>query len=101
MSLISSRQTKVKKWRRGDLIGALEAAQLLGYKSAKQMQDASRRESIIKDFEAVGCSLTVGIWIGGQMRFLRSEIEEFLTRKVENAREMNRKRRRDLLQMEV
>lgn len=88
MSLISSKTKPVYKWKIGDLISALEAAQLCGYKSAKQFQDPKRRASLPFDFTV--------IWQGGRMFFLRSEVDEYLTRAVEAARDLQKKRRRDL-----
>ncbi|HEY0049985.1 MAG TPA: hypothetical protein VGB68_11895 [Pyrinomonadaceae bacterium] len=84
------------RWNPGDLIGALEACRMLGYKSARQLQDATRRKNIEKEFESVGCTLTLGIWIGGQQRFLRSEIDEFLTKKTEAVQKQDDSRKRNL-----
>lgn len=84
MSLMTSRQKPTYRFQKGDVIGAREAAELLGYKSPKKLQDADRRRNLIREFEAVGCSLTVER-VGGEFRFLRSEIDEFLTRKFQKA----------------
>jgi hypothetical protein len=96
MSLMASKSKTAYRWKKDDLIGASEACELLGYKSARQLQDEKRRKNIVREFEAVGCTLTVGIWIGGQMRFLRSEIDEFLTKKIEAVQKQNEKRKKDL-----
>lgn len=85
MSLMTSRQPKSYRWQKGDLISATEACELLGYKSSKNLRDAERRENLKKEFERFDCSLTFGIAIGGQHRFLRSEIDTFLTAKTEAA----------------
>jgi hypothetical protein len=85
MSLIKSKQPKIYRWHKGDLITATEAAALLGYKCAKIFQVKERLEVLLKDFESVNCVLTLNILINGSQRFLRSEINEFLSRKVENA----------------
>lgn len=88
MTLISTKQKPVYRWQEGDLITPLEAARLCGYKSAKQFQDSKRRQSF-------GYEFTV-IWQGGRMFFLRSEIDEYITRIVESARKLAKKRRLDL-----
>ncbi|HEX8287863.1 MAG TPA: hypothetical protein VF556_07710 [Pyrinomonadaceae bacterium] len=96
MSLIKARQKPGYRWHPGDLTGTTEAAQILGYKSPKVLQDDDRRKVLMKEFESLKCTLTDTIWIGGQRRFLRSEIDEFLTRKVESADAAAGKRREDL-----
>jgi hypothetical protein len=88
MTLIASKQKTEYRWRVGDLITALEAARICGYKSAKQFQDPVRRSGF-------GYEFTV-IWQGGRMFFLRSEVDEYLTQTVEAARAIDEKRRRDL-----
>lgn len=88
MTLIASRKPKSYEWNSGDLIGAKEASELLGYKSPRNFQDEKRLAHIAKDFEAAGCKFTTNIFItGGNRRFLRSEIDAYLSRVVENARE--------------
>lgn len=85
MSLMKSRQPVKYHWKKGDLITALEGCELLGYRSAKRLQDDERREKLAQEFAALDCTLTEDIWIGGQRRFLRSEIEAFITAKIEAA----------------
>lgn len=85
MSLMESRRKPNYRWRAGDVIGSKEAATLLGYKSPRTLQDADRRRYLIREFETFGCTLTVDR-IGGELRFLRSEIDEFLTRKFTDKR---------------
>jgi len=85
---MASKRRPVYRWHEGDLITPLQAARLCGYKSAKQFQDPERRKSFGYEFTVV--------WQGGRMFFLRSEIDEYLTRKVETARALAEKRRRDL-----
>lgn len=84
MTLISSKRKTDYRWNKGDVIGAKEAAELLGYKSPRNLQDESRRRHIAKEFETFGISLTVDR-IGGELRFLRSEIDKFLSKKFETA----------------
>lgn len=84
MTLISSKKPIEYRWKKGDIIGAKEAAELLGYKSPRNLQDANRRRHIAKEFEVFGISLTVDR-IGGELRFLRSEIDRFLSKKFEAA----------------
>ena len=82
MTLIASKKKPVYRFYAGDIIGAKEAAELLGYKSPRNLQDANRRRHLAKEFEAFGVSLTVDR-IGGELRFLRSEIDKFLSKKFE------------------
>lgn len=82
---MQSRQPKTYCWHKGDLISATEAAELLGYKSSKNLRDKNRRALLVTEFEDLDCTLTVGIVVGGQQRFLRSEFEAFITAKVEAA----------------
>jgi len=96
MTLIKSRQPVEYRWRKGDLINALEGCELLGYKSAKQLQDGERRKILAAEFERLGCALTDDIWIGGQRRFLRSEIEAFIDAKIERAQKQNDWQRNNL-----
>ena len=77
-------------WKKGDLIATSDAAELLGYKSSRNLQGC-RLELKAKEFEAVGCRLTTNIFEGGERRFLRSEIDLYLTRKVQNAQKFNEK----------
>lgn len=84
MTLISSKKKPIYRFNAGDIIGAKEAAELLGYKSPRNLQDANRRRHIAKEFETFGISLTVDR-IGGELRFLRSEIDKFLSKKFETA----------------
>lgn len=93
MSLMKSRQPYQSRYRKGDLITALEGCELLGYRSAKRLQDDERRKSLEAEFAELDCKLTSGIWIGGQRRFLRSEIEAFIDAKIEAAEKQNKKRR--------
>ena len=88
MTLIGSKKKQVYRWKEGDVITPLQAARLCGYQSAKQFQDPKRREGF-------GFEFTV-IWQGNRMFFLRSEVDEYLTQKVEAARALAEKRRRDL-----
>jgi len=88
MTLITSKQKPKYRWHEGDLITPLQAARLCGYKSSKQFQDPKRRRSL-------GYEFTV-IWQGGRMFFLRSEVDEYLTQKVEAAQALAEKRKRDL-----
>lgn len=88
MTLISTRQKTNYRWHKGDLIPPLEAAELCGYKSAKQFQDPERRKSLGYDFTVV--------WQGGRMFFLRSEVDDYITRLVEKAREQAQRRKNDL-----
>lgn len=85
MSLMSSRQPKSYRWQKGDWIGAGEAAELLGYKSSMALRDADRRAALEIEFALHDCSLTT-MKVGGQYRFLRSEIDDFITAKLEAAR---------------
>lgn len=82
---MASRQPISYRWQKGDLISALEACELLGYKSARNLQDKNRRKVVLAEFEQYDCQLTLGIVIGGQQRFLRSEFDRFLTAKYEAA----------------
>ncbi len=88
MTLIASKRKPVYRWQKGDLISALDASLLCGYKSAKQFQDPVRRATLGYDFMV--------IWQGGRMFFLRSEVDEYLTRLVEAVEEQNGRRREDL-----
>jgi AraC-like DNA-binding protein len=96
MALYTRKPKPVYAWRVGDLIGTTEAAALLGYKSPKILQDKNRRQTLIKEFESVGCALTDTIKIGGGRRFLRSEIDAFLSRKLELVGAEIEKRNKDL-----
>lgn len=96
MSLMKSRQPVQSRWRKGDLITALEGCELLGYRSAKRLQDETRREKLAEEFASLDCALTNDIWIGGQRRFLRSEIEAFIDAKIEAAEKSKNKRRNNL-----
>lgn len=88
MTLMRSKQKPDYRWQVGDLITPKEAAQLCGYKSAKQFQDPARRASLAYEFTV--------IWQGGSMFFLRSEIDDYLTKTVDAARQLSGKRRKDL-----
>lgn len=92
MSLMASRQPKTYRWHKGDLISAAEACALLGYKSARNLQDKTRRQNLLSEFLELECSLTLGIVIGGQQRFLRSEFDAFIDAKVEASQKKNRRR---------
>lgn len=83
MSLMQSRQPKSYRWQKGDLISATEACLLLGYKSGRNLQDKKRRQAVVERFAEADCTLTVGIIVGGEQRFLRSEIDDYLTAVVE------------------
>ena len=87
MTLIASKKQREYRFQKGDLIDSRFASELLGYKSPKQFQDTERLKNLAKDFEAVGCNLTTNLRIGGQRRFLRSEIDAFLSRLVETSAE--------------
>lgn len=93
MSLMSSRQPKTYRWQKGELLTATEACELLGYKCSMQLRDPLRRERLEREFEQAGCRLTLLV-IGSQYRFLRSEIDEFLTAKYEAAQKERGKRAR-------
>jgi len=95
MSLMKSRQQKSASWGKGDWIGATEAAQILGYKSSMPLRDSARRANLIIEFEVYGCQLTVSS-VGGQYRFIRSEIQAFIDAKIEAAQATQKKRNRDL-----
>ena len=97
MSLMKSRQPKTYRWQKGDLISAREACGLLGYQSARNLQDAARRKNIEIEFARLSCPLTLDIYIGGSQRFLRSEFDAFLTAKIEAAQKKQvQKNGRDL-----
>lgn len=96
---MASRQPKTYRWQKGDLISATEACALLGYKSGRNLQDAARRKTLLEEFASLECPLTLDIYIGGSQRFLRSEFDEFLTAKIEAAREKQNKNRRRNLQL--
>lgn len=85
---MKSRQKPVFKWNAGDLIGAKEAAALLGWKSPRNLQSDDRLNDLAKDFEAAGVKLTKNLFIGGQRKFLRSEFDAFITKSVEFAQKM-------------
>ena len=99
MSLMKSKQPKTYRWQAGDLISPLEACRLLGYKSAKRLHDERERAKLVREFKALGCTLTDDIWVGGTRRFLRQEFDEFLTLTVEAAQKSAPKKRNDLLRM--
>ena len=90
MSLIRSRQPKTYDWNKGDWISATDAAELLGYKSSMVLRDADRRAKLLAEFERLGCALTV-MTVGGQYRFLRSEIDAFITAKIQVAQKSVKK----------
>ncbi len=92
MTLISSKKAIPFKWRKGDLITAMEACELLGYKSARNLQDKDRRATLKMEIEIERLPLTFGILIGSQQRFIRREIEDFIEAKIETARTDNEKR---------
>ena len=92
---MASRNAKPYRWQKGDLIGATEAAELLGYKSSMVLRDKDRRTKLIIEFELHDCTLTM-MSIGGQYRFLRSEIDAFLTAKKDAAQAKFKSRNRDL-----
>lgn len=96
MSLMTSRQSKNYRWRKGDLITAREACALLGYKSGSVLQIPTRRAALAQEFETLGCPLTLDIWIGGGQRFLQSEFDDFIQTKIERAQKEQEKRRRIL-----
>ena len=83
MTLIASKKQREYRFQKGDLIDSRFASELLGYKSPKQFQDTERLKNLAKDFEAVGCNLTTNL----RIRFLRSEIDAFLSRLVETSAE--------------
>jgi len=85
MTLITSKRKKEYRWQIGDLITPLEAAQLCGYKSAKQFQDPHRRKSFAYDFTVIRQ--------GKRMFFLRAEVDKYLTQIVEAAKARNRAKR--------
>ncbi len=91
MTLITSKKTIPFKWKKGDFITAREACELLGYKSARNLQDAARRSALLKEFEILRLPLTFGILIGSQQRFVRREIENFIDAKIELAIERQEK----------
>lgn len=93
---MKSRQPKSYRWQTGDWITATEAAELLGYKSSKNLRDKERLKKLQIEFELLDCVLTVGLEVGGQKRFLRSEFDEFLTAKVEAKQQENKKRQSGL-----
>lgn len=68
------------------MITARETAELLGCNSAKQFQDVERLRKMVRDFNAIGCTLTFEIYIAGARRFLRSEINLFITKTVDAAK---------------
>jgi len=83
---MKTKQPQSYKWNPGDLIAPKDAAALLGYKSPRNFQDDRRLAHIAKDFESVGCKFTTNIFItGGNRRFLRSQIDAYLSRLVELA----------------
>lgn len=96
MSLMDSQKPTKYRWQKGDLISAHEACELLGYKSGRNLQDRNRRQTLLEEFARLDCPLTLGVVIGGSMRFLRSEFEAFITAKVEAAQKETEKRRREL-----
>ena len=77
MTLMPSKQKTVYRWQVGDLITPLTAAQLCGYRSAKQFQDPLRRAGMNYKFTV--------IWQGARIFFLRSEVDDYLTKKLEAA----------------
>ncbi len=91
MSLIKSRQPKIYRWRTGDLLTAREACELLGYKSGSVLQIPDRRAALLREFETCRCQLTLDVWIGGGQRFLRSEIDDFISAKIDRARDAREK----------
>lgn len=91
MSLMRSRQPKSYRFEPGDWITADEAGRLLGYKSGKNLRDETRRNRLRAEFEELDCTLTHAE-IGGQHRFLRSEIDDFIQAKIEAAQAGQRRR---------
>lgn len=81
MSLITKGRYRFAK---GDLLTAKEAAEYLGISPRALYGD--RLTTIEKEFAAAGVEFTTSIWIGGTRRFLRSEIDEFLSTVVEKAK---------------
>ena len=88
MTLIAAKQKPIYKWHPGDLITTTAAAELLGYSSPRNLQ-GERLNFVVKEFEALRCKLTTKIIVGGQRRFLRSEIDTYLSRIVEKALAVN------------
>lgn len=93
---MTSRQPKSYRWQKGDLISAVEACELLGYKSGRNLQDSNRRKTLVEEFARLDCPLTLEVYIGGSQRFLRSEIETFIDAKIEAAQKQAGRRRGEL-----
>lgn len=84
MSLLKPK--KKYRFEVGDLITPAEAAALLGYKSAQNFH-GERLSLMEKNFRGMGCTLTTGIFVGSQRRFLRSEIDAYISAVVDYANE--------------
>lgn len=89
MTLIKSRQKLESRWKPGDLLTPMEAAELLGYKSSKKFTDAARRLDLQLEFKRLGLTLTGDLVFGGSLRFLRSEIDAYISAKVAAARKLS------------
>ncbi len=88
MTLIDARKQNTYRWKPGDLITAAAASELCGYKSAKQFQNAERRARLGYNFTE--------IWQSGRMFFLRSEVDDYLTKLVEAAVKQKQRQNADL-----
>jgi hypothetical protein len=79
MSIMRSLQ---RQWKPGDLLTAKEAAETLGYKSARQMTDPDRRARFNYPFTVVD--------IGGHPMFLSAEIDDFINSAVQHAKRLKK-----------
>lgn len=73
------------RWQKGDLIKTSEAAELLGV--SKSMFSGLSIHRLEEYFREVGVNLTTDIWVGRQRRFLRSEIDRYISRVVDRAQQ--------------
>jgi hypothetical protein len=99
MSIIRSKSKPVYRFAVGDIIGASEAARLLGYDSPRNLQ-GNRLNSVVQMFVARGCTLTANFFVCGRRRFLRSEIDAYLAAELDAARAES-KRMNEILRLAV
>lgn len=93
MTLIASRKKRIvpppsedaPRWNAGDRISPLEAARLLGYKSAKIFHDPLDRLEFAERFKAATGNKLKIMREGRNMFLLRREIEDYLDKKLAEA----------------
>ena len=101
MTLMKSKQPPVYRWRKGDLLTAKDACELLGYKSGSVLQIPDRRKNLAEEFNRLRLPLTLDIWIGGGQRFIKKEFDDFIEAKVGQAQKRAEKQRDNFKRLRI